>query len=170
MHAHDIESRVCVEDIGIHEIVYNNVGTGLELADGSEDWSGIALPPQTDAWKGQSLVYKASEKDRVPFGGREDGSQIKPLTIEESPDGITAPPSISHKDVVGIPDTTHGDAPSSPGRVVQEGYINATTEFCRDNDNFLLVGVADFLPREINDGDVTGFDEKIRVTVDFGLF
>lgn len=170
MHAHDIESRLPVENIAIHEIVYNNVGTGLELADGSEDWTGIALPPQTDMWKGQSLVYRADEKDRVPFGGRKDGSQIKPLTIEESSDGITAPPSISHEDVVGIPDTTHGDAPSSPGRVVEEEYVNGNTVFSRANGNFLPVGIANFLPREINAGDVTGFDEKIRVTVDFGLF
>lgn len=164
------ESNVVAEDIAPHELVIDNVGTGLELVDGDEsDWDGIAMQPKSGEWIHEhdedtsALEYDASDNDRASYGGREDGAIIRPLTILDSTNGESAP-SISEGDVVGVPDSTVGDGETEwAGRIVQEGYSNGTTTFNRTNTNFVPIGKA--MAQGPLDGTIDSFDDEVRVQV-----
>lgn len=170
-------SNVATEAVGPHEIVED--ANGVVRADGSGGWDGVALSFESAPWIHEhdeatgGLVYQSSQNDRVPYGGDEDGAVIRPLTIEETTNGVTSTPDIGEDSVVGVPDTTTNDGPDSPGRVVEEGYSNdenddsTTTTFDRSNDNFVAIGRA--LPQGGGQLDVSGYGEQIRVRVDKSL-
>jgi len=105
---------------------------------------------------------------RVQYQPLEDSAILRVRTVEETTDGVTAAPSISHRDVVGIVDEADADAPSSAGRVVEEGYVNdenddaATTTFNRSNSNFKAVGVA-YRPGQRAGQAEDRFDHPVRV-------
>lgn len=104
--------------------------------------------------------------DMVPVSGFGDSDHIRPRTIEDS--GATAP-SVGHWDVVGVVDSSVGDAPAGPeGQIVEEGYTNGATTFNRSNDNFVALGRADVLKDKDVD-TVTSFDERVRVIRDKSL-
>ena len=111
----------------------------------------------------EERTYAADDR-RVPSLPLVDGDIVKVKTVTESNDGVTTSPDIQAGDVVGVPDTTDGDAPTEGGRVVEEGYTNdedddaADTTFSRDNGNFLPLGIA------LRDSE-TRFDAPVRVQV-----
>lgn len=103
----------------------------------------------------------------VPYGGGADDDLIKVRTILETTDGVTTAPSISDQDVVGFVDTSDADAPTSAGRIVEEGYTNdenddaASTTFNESNGNFVAIGRA-YKPKE---GEGDDYDDIVRVEV-----
>lgn len=110
------------------------------------------------------------QRERAQYQPFEDSAVVKIRTIEETTAGVTTAPSIGHKDVVGIVDETDADAPSSAGRIVEEGYTNdenndaATTTYNRSNSNFKAVGVA-YRPAKQAGDSVTTYDTPTRVVL-----
>jgi len=103
-------------------------------------------------------VYAVDE--RIKAAPLEDTLRGYGRTPED--EGGTAP-SIDHNTVVGLIDTSVGDAPGgAAGRLVEEGYTNGATTFNRTNDNFVALGEAYRPGNEMND-TVTEFDTVVRV-------
>lgn len=164
------ESGVADESIDAGTLVYND-GAGVDLvtfADG--EYTGLTLydPEYLSAEDEDATSFGTYESgDRVRYHPREGGARVRIHTIEETADGVTSAPSIDHMDVVGIVDETDGDAPTSKGKIVEEGYTNdengdsTTTTFNRSNNNFLAVGYA--LRPGNDDSAVTDFNKPVRV-------
>lgn len=184
-------SGLATEDIPPGDLV-TVTASGAELADANDHdrIDGIALNLEAgDHIARHPLDYEAdvddfvyqpagnkdshdllpNEDDRVPVGGRFDGAAVYPRTVADTSGSLTAP-SINYGDVVGVVDTSVGDAPNDPGAVVEEGYTNGATTFNRSNGNFLPLGRA----RGIEGGSsypVTSFDTVLAMQVirDAGL-
>ncbi len=169
------DSAEASEDIEAGELVALNSNMKAVLLDEQnhsiEDFRGVAeafmrgdqiAPDENNA--GTFETYLASENDTVNIGGNDDGDRIYIKTIKETNSGVTNKPSIDHNTIVGVSDTSDNDAPTSAGRIVEEGYTNdenddgSSTTFNRSNNNFLPVGRA-----YRDDGD--GFDKIVRVEV-----
>jgi hypothetical protein len=165
------ESGIADENVTAGTLISDN-GSGVSFtsfADG--DYTGLALydPEYLLAYDDRDVAGDSYEvDDRVKYHPREGSAVVKVRTIEETTDGITTAPSISHKDVVGFVDETDADAPTSKGRLVEEGYTNdenddaATTTYNRSNSNFIAIGEAR-RPAKQNGDSVTDFDTTVRV-------
>jgi len=175
------QSGVANEDIYAGELVHDD-GDGVDVltfaaADGDGHaglarYDGQAFAREyEDEVREDKYVAGDPQRERVQYQPFEDSAVVKVRTIEETTGGVTTAPSIGHRDVVGIVDETDGDAPDSPGRIVEEGYSNdenddtTSTTFNRGNDNFKAVGVA-YRPGR-NDAAVAdpAFDEPVRVVL-----
>lgn len=151
-----------------------DTGAGVDLATFADgDFDGVAEYSEEflSAEDEDAIADETYEVgDRVIYGGAEDAAVIKVRTITETTDGVTASPSISHGDVVGLVDQSAGDAPTSDGRIVEEGYTNdenndaTTTTFDRASGNFIAVGRA-YRPGKQNGDSVTDYDTPVRVVV-----
>lgn len=169
------KSAVAQEDIDAGELVtfrsdgaYRTDQSADGHFDGVADFveRGDAIVFDEDDTGG--FVYQASESDRVPVGGYDDGAYIKVRTIEDN--GTDDAPSISHGDVVGVVDATavSDTGAEFQGRIVEEGYQDAApTTFNRSSNNFLAIGRA-YIPQEEGSA-VTAFDTPVRVIVDKSL-
>lgn len=179
-------SNYATENVEPHEIVTDTIGTGVELADGDEAYEDfkIALGPKHAPWIHEddsdtsNLEYDGSDatlenNDRVPYAPLRDGMVVYCLTVTETNSGVTSSPSIDEHDIVGVPDTTNADAPSDPGRIVQEGYSNdenddaSSTTFNRSNNNFIAIGRA--LPSGLGQLAADSFGDVVRVEIVAGL-
>lgn len=150
----------------------NNEGTGADLADAQDARvDGLALFSE-EFMVGEDEDDIVAEEyevdDRVKYAPFEGGAIVHGRTIEETTDGVTTAPSISHETVVGVVDTSDANAPASPGRLVEEGYTNdedddgTSTTFSRANSNFVALGEA-YRPGKQNGDSVTGYDATVRV-------
>jgi len=166
------QSGVANESIYAGELVHDD-GDGVDVlafADGTENVGLARYDAEAMAaeWEEDIVeeVYDAGE--RVQYQPLEDSAILRVRTIEETTDGVTAAPSISHRDVVGIVDEADADAPASAGRVVEEGYVNdenddtTTTTFNRSNSNFKAVGVA-YRPGQRAGNAEDRYDHPVRV-------
>lgn len=172
-------SNYAAENVEPHEVVTDNVGTGVELVDGDEAFEDVrvALGPKHAPWIHENdedtsaLEYDGSsgtitENDRVVYAYPEDSMVVYLKTLADSGNGESAP-SIDEGDIVGVPDTTVADGESAwAGRVAQEGYTNTTT-FNRSNSNFVAIGEA----APMGEGQLAAdsFDDIVRVRVSAGL-
>lgn len=170
------QSGLANEDIYAGELVHDG-GTGVDVltfADGTENVGLARFDAQamSGEWE-EDIVeekYVASDEDRnrVQYQPQEDAAIVQIRTINETTDGVTTAPSIGHRDVVGIVDETDADAPTSAGRIVEEGYTNdenddtTTTTYNRSNGNFKAVGVA-YRPAQRAGESVTAYDDPVRV-------
>jgi len=159
------KSGIADTDIYAGTIV-SNEGSGVGLADaqnGIEAIDGLALYSET-FMTAEDEDAVAEEKyasdERVKYAPLEDTLRGYGRTLTD--DGGSAP-SIGHEDVVGLVDTSVGDAPTgSKGRLVEEGYENGATTFNRSNSNFVALGEA-YRPARSGGGTVDGYDEVVRV-------
>jgi hypothetical protein len=102
-----------------------------------------------------------NKDDRVPIYNTYDATRFLPETIG-STNGPTAP-SISRNAVVGVVDTSSGDAPTdAAGRIVEEGYSNGGTTFNRSNSNFVALGRADGVDYD-STFPISDFSQKVAV-------
>lgn len=151
-----------------------DTGAGVDLATYSDgDFDGVAEYSEEflSAEDEDAIADETYEVgDRVIYGGNEDAAVIKARTITESTDGVTSAPSISHGDVVGLADQSDANAPTSDGRIVEEGYSNdedddsTSTTFDRATGNFIAVGRA-YRPGKQNGDTVSDYDEPVRIVV-----
>lgn len=173
------QSGVANEDIYAGELTYDG-GNGVDVltfaeADGDGHaglarYDGQAFAREyEDEVREDKYVAGDPQRERVQYQPFEDSAVVRIRTIEETTDGVTVAPSIGHRNVVGIVDETDGDAPSSPGRIVEEGYSNdenddtTSTTFNRSNSNFKAVGVAYRPERHDAAVEDPAFDEPVRV-------
>lgn len=162
-------SAVVNEDIDVGELGADNGSDKAVAFDqqshGEAELLGVATAPRSgeqiraddDATDG--FTYKSADNDRASFGGDEDRAVIKVKTIEDN--GDDGAPSITDGDVVGVVDSSavSGSAGEFQGRLVEEGYEDATpTTFNRSNGNFFALGIA-------HRDDASSFDEPVRVQV-----
>lgn len=171
-------SGLANESIYAGELV-NDEGAGVDVLTFAASGEGAGLARyDAEAMAAEDedeVVEEVYDTDqRVQYQPFEDSAVVRVRTIEETTAGVTTAPDINHQDVVGIVDETDADAPSSPGRVVQEGYVNdenddaATTTYNRTNSNFKAVGVAyrpDTNPAPVAGQQAEGFDYPVRVVL-----
>jgi len=166
------QSGVANESIYAGELVYDD-GDGVDVltfADGTENAALARYDAEAMAaeWEEDIVEEVYDTGERVQYQPLEDSAILRVRTVEETTDGVTAAPSISHRDVVGIVDETDADAPSSAGRVVEEGYTNdenddtTSTTFNRTNDNFKAVGRA-YRPGQRAGDAEDRYDYPVRV-------
>jgi hypothetical protein len=166
------QSGVANESIYAGELVHDD-GDGVDVlafADGTENVGLARYDAEAMAaeWEEDVVEEVYDTGQRVQYQPLEDSAILRVRTIEETTDGVTAAPSISHRDVVGIVDETDADAPSSAGRVVEEGYVNdenndtTDTTFNRSNSNFKAVGVA-YRPGQRAGNAEDRYDHPVRV-------
>lgn len=150
-----------------------------------DDGEGVAAYQYGDGFLDGLLLYDAEfmaaeDEDAISDETLEVGDRAKyaPLegalighvrTVPESNSGVTSAPSIGHGDVVGVVDSTVGDASADmDGRIVEEGYTNdenddtTSTTFNRSNGNFVAIGEA-YRPAKQNGDSVTDYDVPVRV-------
>lgn len=169
-------SGVANEDIYAGELI-NDAGSGvnlLEFADvndtfGLARYDGFAFAREhEDEVREDKYVASNEQRNRVQYQPNESDARVYIRTINETTTGVTSAPNIGHRDVVGIVDETDADAPTSEGRIVEEGYTNdenddaVTTTYNRSNGNFKAVGRA-YRPEDPLGNAVTGFDRLVRV-------
>jgi hypothetical protein len=142
----------------------DNGGSGVTLADAQNARvDGLALFSEEflvgeDEDDVVDEIYAVD--DRVKYAPFEGGAVIYGRTLKD--EGGSAP-SIGHEAVVGVIDTSVGDAPSgAAGRLVEEGYTNGATTFNRSNNNFVALGEA-YRPGKQNNESVTDFDSVVRL-------
>jgi hypothetical protein len=166
------QSRLAAEDIHVGTLVHEDGSDAYELldADTHSSFDGLATAPRRGDYIAKeedettAFKYLASENDRVPALPLADRDVIKARTIKETNSGITSSPNISDGDTVVVVDTSDGDAPTSAGRIVEDGYSNdenddnGSTTFSLSNDNAIGVGKA-------YKDSATGFDEVVRVEI-----
>lgn len=179
------------EDIKVGTLVSAEGDGTVSLADAAthSDFDGVAASPRRSGYIADEIddpttftylvdtsnvKYGGLTEDGpmlVPYGGDADDDLIKVRTILETTSGVTTAPNITDRDVVGFVDTSDADAPTSAGRIVEEGYTNdenndaATTTYNRANGNFVAIGRA-YKPKK---GEGDDFDDIVRVEVDSGL-
>lgn len=166
------QSGLANEAIYAGELV-NDDGAGVNVLSFADtgDNAGLArydAEAMAAEWE-EDVVEEVYDTDqRVQYQPQEDSAIVRIRTVDETTAGVTAAPSISHRDVVGIVDESDADAPSAPGRVVEEGYVNdenddaTTTTFNRANGNFKAVGVA-YRPGQRAGEAETRYDHPVRV-------
>lgn len=179
-------SGVVNEDIYAGELVHDD-GDGVDVltyAATDEDAGGhIGLArydgqafarDHDDEVREDKYVAGDPQRERAQYQPFEDSAVVRIRTINETTDGVTTAPDINHKDVVGVVDETEANAPTSPGRVVQEGYSNNedddadSTTYNRSNNNFKAVGVAyrpDQNPAPVAGQQAESFDYPVRVVL-----
>jgi hypothetical protein len=168
------QSGVANESIYAGELVHDD-GDGVDVlnfADGNENVALARYDAEAMAaeWEEDVVEEVYDTGQRVQYQPLEDSAILRIRTIEETTDGVTSAPSISHRDVVGIVDETDADAPTSAGRVVEEGYSNdenddtTSTTFNRSNTNFKAVGVA-YRPGQRANQAEDRYDHPVRVIV-----
>lgn len=170
------QSRLASEDIHVGTLVNENGSDAYELTDDSKHSTveALATAPRRGDYiakeddKTTTFKYLSSENDRVPGLPLADRDVVKVRTVLETNSGVTSAPSISDGDVVGVVDTSDANAPTSAGRIVEEGYTNdenddsTSTTFNRSNSNFIPLGKA-------YRDESTSFDEPVRVRVERDL-
>lgn len=170
------QSGIANEDIYAGELIHDD-GDGVDVlafADSNEnvglaryDAQAMAAEWEEDIVE-EKYVAAEDQRKRVQYQPMEDSAIVRIRTVNETSAGITAAPSISHRDVVGIVDEGDADAPTSPGRIVEEGYVNdenddaTTTTYNRANNNFKAVGVA-YRPGQQAGQAETRYDHPVRV-------
>jgi hypothetical protein len=157
------KSGLADETIKAGTFVFNG-GSGVTLADAQDTRiDGLALfSEEFLVGEDEDAVVdeEYSTGNRVKYAPYEGGAVLYGRTPTD--DGGAAP-SIDHETVVGVVDTSVGDAPSgAAGRLVEEGYTNGATTFERANNNFVAVGEA-YRPGKQNNDTVTGYDTVVRV-------
>lgn len=164
------QSGVANEAIKAGTLVKDD-GAGVTLATFSDgDVDGVAEYSE-EVLSARDIDDIADETydtgERVIFGGNADGDVIKVRTAGDT-GGNESAPSIGHRDVVGLIDTSAGTLSSTAeyeGRIVQEGYTDGEgtpTTYNRSNGNFIAIGRA-YRPAKQNGDTVSEFDQPVRV-------
>ncbi|WP_226041178.1 hypothetical protein [Natrinema sp. DC36] len=173
------QSGVANEEIAPGTLVTDEGAGVTRFAFADGEYTGLALydPEYLSAYNNTVVQHGSTTfdetydvDDRVRYHPSEDSAVVKIRTIEEATAGITASPNIGHGDIVGIVDESDADAPTSTGRIVEEGYTNdenddaASTTFSRANGNFLAIGRA-YRPGKQNNENVTDYDGVVRTVL-----